>query len=293
MKSSIDSFIGYIRTVRRFSSRTVELYTDILREYEDFSGGNYSPNAIRAYEVDLLDAKGENARTVVQHLSVLSSYCRYLVREGVLESNPVRLVSRPKLEKRLPQFFREESMKEYFDEHPGTLEFGPEDAALRYLTIDILYSTGLRRSELIGLKLGDVDFSRMVIRVHGKGDKVREIPMTESLAADLRTYLERFGRASAPDDTLLVTPSGRPLYPVWIDRAVKAELGSVAGITTRRSPHSLRHTLATELLENGTELNSIKELLGHSSLAATQVYTHNSVERLRAVYSSAHPRAKK
>ena len=243
-----------------------------------------------------MDEKGEGAKTVNLHLSVLSGFCRFLMKEGVLSSNPVRLVSRPKQEKRLPVFFREDSMKEYFERTKGVLEYGKYEDVLQRMILGLLFGTGIRRSELISLNRSSVDYSRHVLRVLGKGDKMREIPLLPSLCDEILLYLQSLDSLkcadTAPEAPLLQTPKGKRLYPVYVDRAVKAALGGVDGISGRKSPHVLRHTLATELLDGGTDLNSIKELLGHSSLAATQVYTHNSIERLQSVYKSAHPRAK-
>ena len=164
------------------------------------------------------------------------------------------------------------------------------------LIISILYSTGIRRSELVSLKRGNIDFSRRIMKVRGKGDKTREIPLVPSLCKEISLYLQAVeataGKRQPWDSPLLVTHKGTAVYPEYVDRAVKSELGGSDGFTARKSPHVLRHTLATELLEEGTDLNSIKELLGHSSLAATQVYTHNSVAKLKKVYETAHPRAK-
>ena len=269
---------------------------------QDVSGGSLpwsealSVQLVRGYEVYLMDTKKESAKTVNLHLSVLSGFCKYLMKQGVLESNPVRLVSRPKQEKRLPVFYREDSMQDYFERTKGVLEYGRYEDQLQRMILGLLFGTGIRRSELISLNRSSVDLSRRVLRVRGKGDKMREIPLLPSLCEELLLYLRAVDSLkcadTTPDAPLLQTPRGGRLYPVYVDRAVKAALGPVDGISGRRSPHVLRHTLATELLDGGADLNSIKELLGHSSLAATQVYTHNSIERLQTVYKSAHPRAK-
>jgi len=167
---------------------------------------------------------------------------------------------------------------------------------MRRLVISILYGTGIRRAELIGLDVSSVDFARNVIHVLGKGDKMREIPIISSLSREIFLYLQAtesmMGERTA-EDPLLVTEKGRRLYPMAVQRIISQELGAVDSISGKKSPHMLRHTLATELLDNGADLNSIKELLGHSSLAATQVYTHNSIEKLKQVYNRAHPRAKR
>jgi len=297
-----NNFLRYIRDVRRYSPRTCEVYADVLQSWVDFCEGSedfattLNVNAIRAYEVYLFDKRKLSSRTVSQHLSVLSSFCRFLMKDGMLQSNPVHLVKRPKQEKRLPVFYKDKSMDAYFEGTKGDPEFGTYEQKLNRLIISMLASCGLRRSELIGLNVGNVDFERQVLRVRGKGDKIREIPLIPSLCQEISLYLSAVSSltedAYDPAAPLLRTPKGARLYPVFVDRVVKKELAAVPDITVRRSPHVLRHTLATELLQDGADLNSIKELLGHSSLAATQVYTHNTVERLQKVYTNAHPRAK-
>ena len=297
-----NKYLSYIRDVRRYSERTCSIYEEVMDEFVRFCEGSedfavtMNVNALRAYEVYLMDTRGLSARTVGQHLSVLSGFCRFLMKEGVLQSNPVHLVRRPKVEKRLPVFYKEKAMEEYFERTKGDPEYGTYKQKLNRLIISMLASCGLRRSELISLNVGSVDFSRQVLRVRGKGDKVREIPLIPSLCDEISLYLSAVSSltddAYDSDAPLLRTPSGSRLYPVFVDRVVKKEFAGVPDITVRRSPHVLRHTLATELLSGGADLNSIKELLGHSSLAATQVYTHNSVERLQKVYTNAHPRAK-
>lgn len=332
-----DDFISYITGVRRYSERTSEIYSEVLRTFCGFASGDECQdvdralirtltfNGIRNYEVFLLDELKLGARTVSLHISVLSSFCRYLMSRGVLQANPARLVKRPKCEKRLPVFFRRESVNDYLASseasadaeslddlekcssalHDGTSHSSSAwkvaaelyDRRLRRLIVSMLYETGMRRAELISLQIGSVDFGRKTIRITGKGDKMREIPAVSSLIEEISLYLNAaemaVGRKRGMDEPLLVTSGGHGLYPVYVDRAVKRELGDVDGITGRKSPHVLRHTLATELLDEGADLYSIKEMLGHSSLAATQVYTHNTIEKLKKVYENAHPRAKR
>ena len=167
---------------------------------------------------------------------------------------------------------------------------------LARLIISCLYSMGLRRSELISLNIGDVDLGRNVAKVKGKGNKMREIPLVASLCEEILLYLKAVevlvGGKRSLTEPLLVTYTGLRLYPVYIDRVVKSELSGCKGIAGRKSPHVLRHSLATELMNDDADLNSIKELLGHSSLATTQVYTHNTIARLKHIYKQAHPRAK-
>ncbi len=313
----IEEYISYIAGVRRYSPRTKKLYSDILNEYKLFFKDvepRFTPTDIRNYEVHLLDEKKESARTVGLHLSVLSGYCKFLMKKGELSSNPVRLVRRPKEEKRLPVFYRADAMQEYFsttecNADQEALEFllslPPSDPIardlyerrLRRLIISMLFCTGIRRSELISLDKSSLNPGRMTLSVLGKGDKMREIPVTASLYAEILLYLRAadymLGAGTGSGTPLLRTLKNARLYPVFVDRAVKEELSDSEGFTGRKSPHVLRHTIASELLDEGTDLNSIKEMLGHSSLAATQVYTHNTIERLKKVYNNAHPRANK
>ncbi|MGM9736079.1 MAG: tyrosine-type recombinase/integrase [Candidatus Cryptobacteroides sp.] len=324
----VDRYIEYVANVRRYSDRTATIYREVLEDFASFAFREdgtlpedvpdsellaaLNPSEIRSYEVGMLDSRGLTPRTVNLHLSVLSGFCRFLVKSGHLSSNPVRLVPRPKSEKRLPVFYRKESMDDYFaatqvyasaDMYEILLQcigtrHGRElyDHRLARLIIAVLYSLGIRRAELVGLNISDVDFGRNVVRVHGKGDKMREIPLIASLSEEILLYLKAVealvGGKRSLNEPLLVTYSGRRLYPVYVDRVVKSELGGSSDVTGRKSPHVLRHSLATELLNGGTDLNSIKELLGHSSLSATQVYTHNTIAKLKSIYESAHPRAK-
>ena len=318
----IDKYIGYIRDIRRYSERTVSIYKEVLDNYvrlihnaQDVSDeelvASLNKSEIRLYEVRLLD-EGLSSRTVNLHLSALSSFCRYLVRYEFLNSNPVKLVSKPKVEKRLPVYFKKEAMDSYFDKTSWLLDDKEMDFfkanwdtkngkdtyndILARLILSLLYNLGIRRSELIGLKVGSIDFGRNIVKVAGKGDKMREIPLIASLCKEISLYLDAVetvcGGKRSLKEPLLVTYNGNALYPGYVDKAVKSELGNVKGISGRKSPHVLRHSLATELLNEKASINSIKELLGHSSLAATQVYTHSNIARLKDIYESAHPRAK-
>jgi len=299
MADNVERYLAYVRDVKRYQERTCEIYAEVLRRFVEFSNTQIPDlQNIRSWEVHLMDDMKASPKTVSQHISVLSGYCSFLSAKGLIQGNPARLIKRPKVGKTLPSFVRDEAIAEYFHNHKGVLEFGEYDPALRYIIVSTLFATGLRRAELISLGVEDVDFSRGVIHVrHGKGAKMRDIPITETLAAELRLYLSRRPSADCSEPTasqpLFVTSKGTPLYPMLVERAVKSELDGIDSIQGRRSPHILRHTIATDLLRGGADLNSIKEMLGHSSLAATQVYTHNSIEHLKEVYFAAHPRSKK
>ena len=331
-------YIEYLRTQKRYSPRTCEIYSAVLDEYMKFSdcpSEEQLPDymlfqLVRLYEVYLMDGEkkaekeeekekeekegkekegreGEKPRkkknkrklgprTVSLHLSVLSGYCRFLMKQGVLASNPVRLVRRPRQQKRLPSFLKEADLQGYFAATLWRVEDGRYEDRMPRVIISILAGTAIRRSELISLDRKSFDPARGVLHVRGKGDKMREIPLLPSLCKEISLYLQSQDSLKSartdPDSPLIQTPRGGRLYPMFVERVVKGELGGVGDIKGRKSPHVLRHTLATELLDGGADLNSIKEFLGHSSLAATQVYTHNSIERLQKVYNNAHPRAK-
>ena len=322
MTDIIGKYISYVRDVRRYSPRTICNYNDVLKRFCEVvhHGENVSDeeivaslnvSEIRTYEVTLLDS-GLSPGTVNLHMSALSGFCRFLVNEGMLKSNPVKLVAKPKAEKRLPAFFKADVMDDYLErtshffdqkEFEGFLEgidtkSGHEhyDSMLRRMVVSLLYTLGLRRAELIGLTVGDVDFGRNIVKVRGKGDKMREIPLIASLSKEILLYLKAVetmcGGKRSLKEPLLVTYKGSKLYPVYVDRAVKSELKGQKGITGRKSPHVLRHSLATELMNGGADIYSIKEMLGHSSLATTQVYTHSSIAQLKNSYEQAHPRAK-
>lgn len=289
-----EEYLKYISDVRRYSPRTQTIYRNVLKEYFQFADV-LDTVQLRNYQVYLLDRKGASPRTVNLHLSVLSGYASYLVRKGVLKSNPVRRIRRPKQSKRLPEFYRQDAMDEYFHSTMGVPEYGTYSQSLSRLVISILYGTGIRRAELIGLRRDSFDASRRKLTVLGKGDKMRQIPLLPELCQEISLYLQKVDLkfpSLGKDSPLLLTEKGGALYPVFVDRTVKEELETAEGISGRKSPHVLRHSLATELLDEGADLNSIKEMLGHSSLAATQVYTHNSIGKLKSVYNKAHPRAK-
>lgn len=309
----IDRYIAYIRDVRRYSERTQILYRGALENFERWAGGdavsNLIPSRLREYEGHLIE-EGISPRTVHLHMSALSGFCNFLMKEGVITSNPARSVRRPKMGKRLPEYVTDNSLEAYFAD---TAHAASEDELmllasasdklftelyrrrLRRLIILLLYTTGIRRAELLSLTVGSVNMERKTLRVRGKGDKMREIPLVDSTTQEISLYLQAASMADGArtnDSPLLVTEKGDPLYPEYIDRAVKQELGD-AGIPGKKSPHVLRHSLATALLNEGADLEAIKQMLGHANLAATEVYTHNSVERLKTQYINAHPRAKK
>lgn len=275
--------------------------------------GTFTPKLIRGYESFLMDS-GKSPVTVNLYLSALSSLGDFLVGKSVIAFNPMHRIVRPKKEKRLPFFFSRDRMEAYFSSEEYRNAFrseggdpGEDGSCTRNrllkeyaecrdrMLVSMLYSTGIRRSEACSLNLSSVDLGRRVLRVCGKGDKTREIPLIISLIEEISLYLNKRKRCfgQEPDSPFFLTDSGNRMYPAFVNRTVGKELKVSDGFTGKRSPHVLRHTFATHLLNDGAGLASIKEVLGHSSLAATQVYTHNSFEQLKKVYLTAHPRAKK
>lgn len=305
----IRAFLDYISLQKRYSQRTAALYREALEEFYSFmypEKGSVDDltkeevldvlagNNLRGFVAHSLES-GLSARTVNLRLSAVSSFCGWLVKQGELPSNPARKVFRPKEARRLPEFYTQKSLENYFELKKIDFEGEESFEHLRArMLIMVLYATGMRRSEICNLKVGDFDAARSVFRIIGKGDKPREVPVPSLISQYILLYLIRLGKefSADRDSFFFVTDKGRQLYPALVNKIVKDELSKAEGFTGRKSPHLLRHSLATHLLNNGADLNSIKEILGHSSLAATQVYTHNSFEQLKKTYLTAHPRAK-
>lgn len=243
---------------------------------------------ISSFVADLIEA-GLNPRSVNRKLSAIQSYFDFLVREDLIKSNPAKSITRPKTSQRLPSVLRKEQVEALFDGQLFPTDFtGLRDKAI----LELLYSCGIRRDELIGLKFENVNLGDHTIKVLGKRKKERVIPISGRLEKSFKEYMVARDCVELNTDSFFVTDSGNKLYPSLVYTIVKIYLSKVTTMD-KRSPHVLRHTFATHLLNEGANLQSIKELLGHSSLAATQVYTHTSLEKLKDVYRNAHPRNKK
>lgn len=292
----LDDFIQYLNYEKHYSAHTIKAYqTDInqfnrflLTQYEinDFAIVNHQH--IRAWLASLMNEKNE-ARSVNRKLSSLRGLFKFLLKEGYLIKSPMSKVQPPKTAKKLPVFVEEQSMNQLFDY--DKIEFGEDFEGVRNrLMILLFYTCGVRLSELIGLKSGDVDFHRKTIKVLGKRNKERIIPITNELADLIIKYNQIKTVENLPIENLFVLLNGKKLYPKMVYLVVKKFLSIVTTID-KRSPHVLRHTFATHLLNRGADLNAIKELLGHANLAATQIYTHNSIERLKNIHKTKHPRA--
>jgi integrase/recombinase XerC len=290
------SFLKYLEFEKRYSKRTVESYNIDLVQFCDFckSKANIQditkvePITVRDWIVFLLDS-GVSNRSVNRKLSALKSLYRYLQRQELVEINPLLKIDSLKNKKRLPVFVTETKMEQLLDE---VLIGGNGFTEIRNrLIVDMFYFTGIRLSELINIKERDIDFSGSQIKVLGKRNKERIVPITKELLDNINSYkLIKDQTIQVKCDFLFVTQKGEMLYPKLVYRIVKTALASVTTMD-KKSPHVLRHTFATHMLNNGAGINAIKELLGHSNLAATQVYTHNTFEKLKKIYKQAHPRA--
>ncbi|MFA6880018.1 MAG: tyrosine-type recombinase/integrase [Bacteroidales bacterium] len=305
-----EDFIDFLRVRKRYSPRTQALYKEAIKRFYEYMYRDslqvagvempgteeerlklLTPLNLRGFVADGME-NGLNPETINLMLSGLSTYCNYLLKQNVLQSNPVKEIFRPKEKKRLPEFYTQDAVAEYL-KRPV---IGDNYEALRDRTIVMLiYDTGMRRAEVAGLTTGNLDISRSIFKIIGKGNKEREIPVIPSLLENLLVYLQLRNKTfpHCEADAFFLTNKGGEIYLKFVNDVVKKELTGLKGFTGKKSPHVLRHSFATALLNNGADLNSIKEVLGHSSLAATQVYTHNSFEQLKKIYLTAHPRAKK
>lgn len=301
----IDSFLSYLKNIKRYSLYTVEAYEKDLIQFAEFcekvelihDWTEVTSGMVRRFEVALMsghlnsgkraESKPMTARSVQRKLSSLRSFFRYQLREGKMAEDPTEIVVAPKTGKRLPVFVPDYQMDELLDEQ----QTGNFSEMRNRMVLMMAYCTGMRRSELSGLKLEDVDTANQVIRISGKGGKQRIVPMLDELTEEVESYLrERNKRVKDGHPFFFITDKGTPVYDKFIYRLVVKYLGQVTSLS-KRSPHVLRHSFATALLNNGACIEAIRELLGHSGLAATQIYTHNSFESLKKVYNQAHPRA--
>jgi len=296
LEEAIRSFIDHLKFEKRYSAHTVRSYQDDLEafcryvrdEFGEMALKGVSPAIVRSWLASMKDG-GLSSRSVTRKISTLRSWYKHLIRIGEVEQSPMGAILSLKMSKRLPVYVEQGDMAILFDE----VRF-PDDCEgwTDRLLLAILYYTGMRLSELVGLKEGGVDSGNRTIKVLGKGNKERVIPVNGVLAAAIEEYAgKKRAELEAPDtEFLLVSRKGKKLYPKYVYRVVHDYLAQITTIG-QKSPHVLRHTFATHLMNAGAELNSVKELLGHASLAATQVYTHNTIEKLKDIYKRAHPKA--
>lgn len=287
-------FIEYIRYEKRYSPHTVTAYQNDLSQFFDFLEHQYGlrdldgidHTIIRSWFVSLME-QGVSERSVNRKMTTLKSFYRFLIKSGHAEVNPMNRLTSLKMSRRLPQYVEQEGMDHLFEQ----LDYGEGYPAIRdRLILELFYSTGMRLSELVHLREQDVDLRHASLKVLGKRNKERIIPFGSTIGELMKGYLKIKNELFPGQPWLILTDRGQQIYPKLVYRIVNQALAQVSTLT-KKSPHILRHTFATHLLNNGAELNAVKELLGHSSLAATQIYTHNEIEKLKRIYQQAHPKA--
>ncbi len=293
----VSTFLNYIRFEKRYSEHTLTSYTNDLAQFQTFIQESFELadpqeadfRIIRSWLVYLSENK-LSPRSINRKLATLKSYYKFLTRGGYIPLNPTERIRPLRTPKRNPDFVREQELVHFLD----FFDFEDSFEGLRdQLILELLYGTGIRLSELLAIRANSMDFAQNILRVLGKNQKERQVPLLDTLVDLVRRYEEAkqklFG-SSLSHDYLLITNKGEPAYPSLVYRTVKKYLSSITH-QSRRSPHTLRHSFATHLLDKGADLQAIKDLLGHSSLSATQVYTHNSLEKIKEVFKQAHPKA--
>ncbi|SDF99944.1 integrase/recombinase XerC [Dyadobacter soli] len=289
----ITPFLEFLQFEKRASAHTIKSYQTDLEQFQKYLLFQYEcaePETakapmLRSWVVSMME-EGLNPSSINRKIAALRTFYGYLRKKKHIDADPTKILSALKTRKKLPAFVEEKSMEMLFEEGTFTEDFeGLRDQVI----MELLYGSGIRLSELVELELKDLNLPARTIRVFGKRSKERIVPVSSSLVQLLQKYIEQ----RAPEentDILLLTDSNKPIYPVFVQRKVKQYLSAVTTLA-QKSPHVLRHTYATHLLNRGADLNAIKELLGHANLAATQIYTHNSIEKLKKSHQQAHPKA--
>ena len=295
IESLTDSFCNYLKFEKRYSPHTVLAYQRDLTDWQLYLQeqvgvtllNEVKPVMIRSWLASLKD-KGVTARSLVRKISTLKSFYKYLLKSGQVDASPMAQVTTPKMGSRLPAFIKEEEALQLGQLLATTAE--DWKGLNTKMLVSLFYTTGMRLSELIQLRESQIDLPRAQLKVLGKGKKERILPLTKEMVDLIGSYREqKKGQFDSDQDWLLLTEAGKKLYPRYAWALVNKVLGEATTVQ-QKSPHVLRHSFATHLLNNGADLNAVKELLGHSSLAATQVYTHNTIDKLRAVHRKAHPK---
>jgi len=294
-----DRFINHIKYARRLSANTIKAYQNDLTQFCDYLVKSYditdvaqaNHQNIRSWLVFLID-HSISPKSINRKITTLKSFYKYLIRENVIQENPMLKIISPKSPKLLPSFIKESDM----DQLNLNVDFGADFSGIRdKLILDTFYSTGIRLSELINIKASDVDLSNQTIKVLGKRSKERMVPITQSLSISISQYLALRQLIMTENNLenneyFFITKTGKQTYPKLVYRIVTKYLAYVSK-NPKKNPHTLRHSFATSMLNHGADLNAVKEILGHSNLAATQIYTHNTIEKLKKIYKQAHPRA--
>ncbi len=291
----IPIFLDYLKFQKRYSQHTIIAYQNDLEQFFAFLMGNYDApqlskivaSFIRTWLADLKGKENISAKSLNRKISTLKSFFKYQLKTGVITQTPMTTVVSPKISKRLPVYVEEKNMQTLLQHVSFSNDW---NGKTEKLVIELFYATGMRLSELINLKETQIDVSYQQIKVLGKGNKERIIPISSQLLQAINQYISTKPKTENIQPQLFINAKGKPLQSRAVYGFVKQYLGLVTTVQ-KKSPHILRHSFATHLMNNGADLNAVKELLGHSSLAATQVYTHNTIEQLKEVYKKAHPKA--
>lgn len=294
---SLEAFAKYLTLEKKYAAHTVKAYLADLEAFSDYCREEQGESpledqpypVIRSWIIRLMES-GLSNRSVNRKVASLKAYYKYQLRQGRIDANPLAAHKALKTPRRVEVPFSEAEMEDLLGEWEPAEGY---EAHRDKLIVEILYTTGMRRAELIGLKPGDVDLEQGTLRVTGKRNKERIIPLLPGILDEIRTYLELRDAHFKPgaDPHLFLSSKGNKLYENLVYRIINKYLSKVSA-KSKRSPHILRHTFATHLLNQGADMNSVKELLGHSSLASTQVYTHNSIAELKRIHGTSHPRNK-
>lgn len=288
---ALEKFLRYLRHEKRFSPHTLKAYNSDILQFEGFLKEHFGIEnislaghlSVRAWIVSMMES-GISERTVNRKITSLNTYCKFLMRDGIIAQNPMAKIHGPRMSKKLPAFVDQGKMEMLFDK----IDFGNDFRGRRdRLILSLFYQSGMRLSELSNLRVKDFNRYESSLKVLGKRNKERQIPVMSSLSQNLQLFIDELEPGT---EFIFVDEKMKQLNQKYIYRMVREKLGAVTS-SERRSPHILRHTFATHMLENGAEINAIKELLGHASLAATQVYTHNTIEKLKAIHKQAHPKS--
>lgn len=301
MHYQFKEYLEYIKTVRNYSSHTIDSYDDDLQQFDaflqkHFNGKQFNLNdidqvTIRLFLGDLLD-RGLTKRSVARKLAAVRSLMKYLVKKKYIKHNAALNIISPKLPKKLPSFLDERSIERMMEIPDCSTVDGLRDRAV----LELLYSTGVRLSEMINLRLRDIDLKNETVKVIGKGKKHRIVPIGRKARIAVSKYLDERSKLisertpEGDKEVLFLSKRGKRLYPKGVYRLVHRSIGAVSEIE-KKSPHVLRHTFATHLLNRGADLRAVKELLGHENLSTTQLYTHVTINRLKRIYEQAHPKA--
>ena len=289
-----DAFIKYLKFEKRLSDHTILSYDNDLKQFESFFR-TYSTNkemkttdkrAIRSWIVEL-SLKNLSPKSINRKIATLKSFFKFLIKREVIEINPSTNITSLKTDQKIPNFLKEKDVNFLFDNLILEKNFNGERDMM---ILELLYGTGIRISELINLKTRNINLPKKEMKIMGKRKKERIIPLHQQIISQIKKYLDKKNEIKSTHEFLLCTNKGKKLYPMLIYRIVKKHLSSLIN-SKKYNPHLLRHTFATHILNKGGDLNSIKDLLGHESLAATQIYTHNSIEKLKETFKASHPRA--